>query len=207
MKICDTCGMPIPQSATRCPYCRDKRQDSFSRFETKVLRKIVNFVAWIALIGMAIAGIIIVIDPESISDKEYKTSREYKTSHEELFKSLDAKMKSQQEDVKKKTANPTATTGGKVDKEINTVAPSLQATPQQTVEDAQQPPYTEEEEPNVENEAENGFDTEAQDEPEIGSEKAETKKDPKQQRAFRKAMKKQIKKREKNNRKEMKKNN
>ena len=117
-----------------------------------------------------------------------------------------AKMKSQQEDVKKKTANPTATTGGKVDKEINTVAPSLQATPQQTEEDAQQPLYTEEE-TNVEDEAENGFDTEAPEEPEIGSEKAETKKDPKQQRAFRKAMKKQIKEREKNKRKEMKKNN
>lgn len=206
MKICDNCGMPIPQSATRCPYCRDKRQDSFSRFETKILRKIVNFVAWIGLIGMAIAGIIIVIDPESISDKDYKTSREYKTSHEELFKSLDAKMKSQQEDVKKKTANPTATTGGKVDKEINTVAPSLQATPQQTVEDAQQPPYTEEE-TNVENEVENEFDAEAPEELGIDSEKAEPKKDPKQQRAFRKAMKKQIREREKNKRKEMKKNN
>ncbi|NBJ07517.1 zinc ribbon domain-containing protein [Alistipes sp. Z76] len=203
-KECAHCGMEIPEKAKICPYCKRKQPEQIQ--------------AWELIIGAIVVwgGIIVFVvnysgdGQKTIHHEQMKpptaVEKEYKTSHERLFKSLDAKMKSQQEDVKKKTANPTATTGGKVDKEINTVAPSLQATPQQTEEDAQQPLYTEEE-TNVEDEAENGFDTEAPEEPEIGSEKAETKKDPKQQRAFRKAMKKQIKEREKNKRKEMKKNN
>lgn len=195
MKICDNCGMPIPQSATRCPFCRNKRQDSFSRFTTKVIRKVANIVAGIVLVGMVIVGIVnTLIESESASENQvYNENQEYKTSHEELFKSLDAKMKSPKEDVKRKNAISTSTTGGKVDKEINTSSSSLQTIPRQMEKDLQS--YTEEE-TNIENE----YDEETQKEPETVSKEIGTNEERKQQRALRRAMKKQLKEMKKNNR-------
>ena len=185
-KECAHCGMEIPQKANICPYCKRRQPQKPQKWE-------------IILSAIIVWGGVIVAVMKCSDDEQKPTSavvnQEYKTSHEELFKSLDSKMKSQQKDVKEKTTNTPSPTESKVDKETNTRPQTLHISTASTVEGAQQSSYTEEE-----TETKNGFGTETQEESKIDYKEVDTNEDRKQQRSLRRAMKKQLKEMKKNNR-------